>query len=98
MTITPGPTPPCFQLRVYPSSSGNELVGWRARGCQSCSHDYASAAQHAGVFFLLAGAVMLLVMLVISFCMTNMTDKLQFAFWFELAAGARNQHFVSHVV
>jgi hypothetical protein len=27
-----------------------------------------------------------------------MTNKLQFAFWFELAAGARNQHFVSHVV
>jgi hypothetical protein len=40
---------------------------------------------------------MLLVMLVISFYMTNMTNKLQFAFWFELAAGARYQHFVSHV-
>ena len=40
---------------------------------------------------------MLLVMLVITFCMTNMTNKLQFGFWFELAAGARNLHFVSHV-
>jgi hypothetical protein len=30
--------------------------------------------------FLLAGAAMLLVMLVISFCMTNMTNKL--AVWF----------------
>ena len=40
---------------------------------------------------------MLLVMSVIYFCVTNMTNKLQFVFWFELAAGARNQHFVSHV-
>jgi hypothetical protein len=34
----------------------------------------------AAFYFLLAGAVMLLVMLVITFCMTNMTDKL--AVWF----------------
>jgi hypothetical protein len=38
--------------------------------------------------FLLTGAAMLLVMSVISFCVTNMTNKLQFGFWFELAAGA----------
>lgn len=33
MTTTPGPTPPhVISIRVYPSSSGNELVSWGLAG------------------------------------------------------------------
>jgi len=47
-------------------------------------------ARNNNVFaFLLTGAAMMSVKSVIIFCMTNMTDKLQFVFWFELAAGAK---------
>jgi hypothetical protein len=80
MTGTQALPPHALDFRVYPSSSSCELVSWGHWLVSHVSHDYASAAQHAGVFFLLAGAVMLLVMLVITFCMTNMTDKL--AVWF----------------
>jgi len=60
-----GPTPPMLSgLGFIPSSSWCELV----------SH-VVMTTQALAFSFLLAGAAMLLVMSVISFYMTNMTDK-----------------------